>query len=270
MTILRGKRLAIIGVGNIGCILLERLILSGVPVEHLIINDSNESRAQQLSNRFGARLCALTDESLCDVDVFLLASPPKSIIGILESLKPHLHEGQVVVSFAAALSLQQLEAAIPPGVSAVRVMPNAPSLVGQGMNPVAYGTPVAAQTQVLVQSILRVLGQCIVVNDAQMNWCVGLTGAAMRSLLPALEGMTEAGIEAGFTEKEARHLAVRVMLGTAALAATRDLSFDELKSLTPMETLNETVLREIFLEAARAAKEKVDRLQEKLEQSQVV
>ena len=78
--------------------------------------------------------------------------------------------------------------------------------------------------------------------------------------------MTEAGIEAGFTEKEARQMAVRVMLGTAAMAATRDLSFDELKSLTPMETLNETVLREIFLEAARAAKEKIDRLQEKLEQ----
>lgn len=88
----------------------------------------------------------------------------------------------------------------------------------------------------------------------------------MRSLLPALEGMTEAGVEAGFTEKEARHMAVRVMLGTAAMAATRDLSFDELKSLTLMETLNETVLREIFLEAARAAKEKADQLQEKLEQ----
>lgn len=270
MTVLRSKQLAIIGMGNIGRILLERLILSGVPVEHLIINDSEESRSQHASRRFGGRVCALTDEVLCDVDVFLLAAPPKSIIGILESLRPHFHEGQVIVSFAAALPLHRLESVIPSSVSAVRVMPNAPSLVGQGMNPVAYGASISPQAKMLVQSILRTLGQCIVVDDAQMNWCVGLTGAAMRSLLPALEGMTEAGIEAGFTEKEARHMAVRVMLGTAAMAATRDLSFDELKSLTPMETLNETVLREIFLEAARAAKEKVDRLQQKLEQSQVV
>lgn len=64
MTILRSKRFAIIGVGNIGRILLERLTLSGVPAEHLIIIDSDENRAQQLSRRFGARVCALPDEAL--------------------------------------------------------------------------------------------------------------------------------------------------------------------------------------------------------------
>ena len=157
---------------------------------------------------------------------------------------PHLHEGQMIVSFAAGIPLHQIEAVIPSSVFAVRVMPNALSLIGQGMNPVAYGASVSAQAQMLVQSMLRTLGLSIVVNDAQMNWCVGLTGAAMRSLLPALEGMTKAGVEAGFTEKEARHMAARVMLGTAAMAATRDLSFDELKSLTPMETLDETALHE--------------------------
>lgn len=216
MTILRSKRLVIIGLGNIGRILLERLILSGISAEHLIINDGEESRSQHASRRFGGRVCALTDKALCDVDVFLLAASPKSIIGILKSLVPHLHEGQMIVSFAAALPLHWPESIILSSVSAVRVMPNAPSLVGQGMNPVACGASISPQAKMLVQSILRTLGQCIVVVDAHMNWCVGLTGAAMRSLLPALEGMTEAGIEAGFAEKEARQMAARFMLGTAA------------------------------------------------------
>lgn len=109
MTILQSKRLAIIGIGNIGRILLERLILSGVPLEHPIINDSEESRSQYASHRFGGRVCALTDEALCDVDVFLHTAPLKSIIGILESLRSHLHEGQVILSFAAAMSLHRLE-----------------------------------------------------------------------------------------------------------------------------------------------------------------
>lgn len=267
MTLLRSKRFAIIGTGNIGRILLERLILSGVTADHILIHDSEESRAQQAAHQFGARICALNDDLLCNVDVFLLASPPKSIIGILRSLVPYLHEGQVIVSFAAGIALHRLESILPSGVSVVRVMPNAPSLVGQGMNPVTFSATITPHAQILVQSILRTLGQCILVNDAQMNWCVGLTGAAMRSLLPALEGMTQAGIEAGFSEKEARQMAARVMLGTAALAVTRDLSFDELKSLTPMDTLDETAVREIFFKAARTAKEKIDRLQEKLEQS---
>lgn len=266
MTILRSKRLAIIGVGNIGRILLERLILAGMPAAHLVICDSDETRAQKASRRFGPCIRALTDDAFYEVDAFLLASPPKSIISILRSLSPHLREGQVVVSFAAGISLQRLEAILPSGVSAVRVMPNTPSLVGLGMNPVAYSESTSPRAQTFVQSILRTLGQCIVADDSQMNWCVGLTGAAMRSLLPALEGMIQAGVEAGFTEKEARHMASRVMLGTAAMVATRDLSFDELKSLTPMETLDESAMREIFLEAARAAKVKMDCLQQKLEQ----
>lgn len=267
MTTLASKQFAIIGVGNIGRILLERLILAGIPAEHLIINDSDETRAQQASRRFAVRVCALTDEALCSsVDVFLLAAPPRSVIGILRSLTPHLHEGQVIVSFAAGIPLRRLEAVLPTGVSVARVMPNAPSLVGQGMNPVAYGPSASAQATMLVQSILRTLGECMVVDDKQMNWCVGLTGAAMRSLLPALEGMTQAGIEAGFAEDAARYLAAQVMSGTAALAANRDLTFEDIKTLTPMEMLDENALREIFLEAARTAREKVDRLQERLEQ----
>lgn len=267
MTMLQSKRIAIIGVGNIGRILLERLTLAGMPADHLVICDSDETRAQKAALRFGTRVCRLTDEALYNVDAFLLASPPTSILSSLRSLSPHLREGQVVVSFAAAVPLQRLEAMLPSGVPAVRVMPNAPSLVGQGMNPVAFGTSISPQARMLIQSILRTLGHCIVVDDSQMNWCVGLTGAAMRSLLPALEGMTQAGVEAGFTEKEAREMAARVMLGTAAVTSTRDLSFDEIKALTPMDTVDETAMREIFLEAARTAKAKVDRLQEKLEQS---
>lgn len=266
MTPLTSKQFAIIGMGNIGRILLERLILAGIPADHLIINDSDETRAQQASGHFAVRVCALTDEALCGVDVFLLAAPPKSVIGILRSLIPHLHEGQVIVSFAAGIPLRRLEAVLPTGVSVARVMPNAPSLVGQGMNPVAYGPSASAQATMLVQSILRTLGECIVVDDEQMNWCVGLTGAAMRSLLPALEGMTQAGIEAGLAEDAARYLAAQVMSGTAALAANRDLTFEDIKTLTPMEMLDENALRGIFLEAARTAKEKIDRLQERLEQ----
>lgn len=84
MTILRSKRFAIIGVGNIGRVLLERLTLSGVAAEHLIINDSDENRAQHLLRRFGSRVCALTDESLGNVIVF----QPPSAKRLLEHAPP--------------------------------------------------------------------------------------------------------------------------------------------------------------------------------------
>ncbi len=133
------------------------------------------------------------------------------------------------------------------------------------MNPVAYGRRVSPEGRALVEAILGCLGESIEVSDNLINWCVGLSGAAMRSLLPALEGMTQAGVEAGFSQANARRIAAQVMLGTAALALQTDLSFDEIKALTPMETVDEIALARIFADAARAAKEKVDHLQQRLE-----
>lgn len=264
---LLGKRIAVIGAGNIGRILLERLLTSGIPAEDLTICDTDPARAQDTSRRFGPRACSLTDEPLPRSDVFLLAAPPKATLDILRALAPTLRQWQIVVSFAAAVSLSRLEAVVPSGVSVARVMPNAPSKVGKGMNPVAYGSNASAEARTVIQSLLRTLGETLEIRDEQMNWCVGLTGAAMRSLLPALEGMTQAGVEAGFTEAEARRMAAQVMLGTAALVLEGRLSFDEIKSLTPMETVNESAVRQLFADAARAAKEKTDRLQAKLEES---
>jgi pyrroline-5-carboxylate reductase len=90
----------------------------------------------------------------------------------------------------------------------------------------------------------------------------------MRSVLPVLEGMTQAGLEAGLAAAEARRVAAQVMLGTAALVLETGLSFEEIKALTPMQTVDETRLSQLFLEAAQGAKAKVDRLQQKLEAEQ--
>ena len=132
------------------------------------------------------------------------------------------------------------------------------------MNPVVYGTSVTPEARELVEAILVALGESLVVSDDQMNWCVGLTGAAMRSLMPALEGMTRAGVEASFSEVESRRMAAQVMLGTAALALKTDLTFEQIKALTPMQMVDEEAVSRVFLEATRGAQEKMTQFQKNL------
>ena len=261
---LNEKHLTVIGAGNIGRILLERLRAAGIPADHLVICDSDPERAGAMVEKHAVLTVSLNDEAACAADVLLIATSPKAVSEVLGALSARLHPGQVVISFAAAVPLSRIEALLPPGVAVVRVMPNAPSLVGQGMNPVAYGSAASPEARKLVEAILTTLGETVVVQDDQMNWCVGLTGAAMRSLLPSLEGMTRAGVEAGFTEPESRRMAAQVMLGTAALALKADLTFEQIKALTPMETLDEAALAQLFYDAARAAQEKTVSAQRKL------
>lgn len=264
MSISGDLHFAILGAGNIGRILLDRMLASGVPANNLVICDSVEGRAEAVASQFGVRPVLISDVTACNADALLLAIPPKAIPGLLETIGTWLRPGQVVISFAAAIPLERLESLLPPVVMVARVMPNAPSLIGHGMNPVAFGRRVTPKGREMVDAILDCLGETIEVSDDLMNWCVGLSGAAMRSLLPALEGMTLVGIEAGLPEKDARRVAAQVMLGTAVLTMQTDLSLEEIKALTPMQTLDEEALRQVYLVAARSAQEKMEQFQRKL------
>ncbi|MBX3055595.1 MAG: NAD(P)-binding domain-containing protein [Anaerolineae bacterium] len=262
---LSNKRFAIIGVGNIGRILITRLLAAGVPAGQIVICDADVARGQASAAEFGVTAVTLTDEAACTADLILLSPAPQAVPAVLQSLSPRLRQGQVVVSFAALISLARLENIAPPGVAVVRVMPNAPSLVGAGLNPVAYGATATQETRELVTAVLATLGDSIEVQDEQMNWCVGLSGAAMRSLLPVLEGMAQSGEAAGLSPAAARRVAAQVMAGTAVLVLNTDLSFSEMKALTPMQTVDETAVTQLFYDAARSAKDKMDAIQLKLE-----
>ena len=255
------QRVAIIGAGNIGRMLLERLRRNGMMVR-MAVYDTDHQKAQSAAARVGADVMAELDLHECGATIWLLCPGPKAVLPFLKRLSPCLQPGQIIVSFAAAVPLERLEALVPAGVNVVRVMPNMPSQIGQGMNPVCFSEKVSPEARKMVLQLLKALGETVEVSDEQMNWCVGLSGAAMRSLLPVLEGMIHAGHDAGLIDPDARQIAAQVMRGTAELVARFDaLSLAEIKAMTPMETLDEEQVIYIFQGAVAGAKEKIDHLQ---------
>ena len=253
------KQIALIGVGVIGRILIQRLLSAGISSRQLMICDPDPQRGARAQREFGLKVCPLAD-ACCRADLWLIATPPKAVLPTLETIAPRLKEGQVVVSFAAGVPMAALEAILPAFVPVVRVLPNALSLIGRGVNPVAYGRGSSLEVMAEVQVVLDALGDSIVIDEAQMNWAVGLTGASMRWLLPVLEGMTQAGVDAGLTLTDARWLAAKMMAGVAALALETDLSFAELKSLTSLQVVDEEALADIFRQAAHRAKALADEI----------
>jgi pyrroline-5-carboxylate reductase len=261
---LLGMKFAVIGLGNIGQILVDRLNKAGVDKECLIICDNDSTKTSTVAEKYAVTPVNLLDEAVRKADAILIATPPRSVLDIVHVLANQISPSSLIVSFAAAVPIKKIEEILPAGTPVVRIMPNAPSLLGQGMNPVVYGLSISAETRELVEAILDALGKSVAVRDYQMNWCVGLSGAAMRSLLPVLEGMIAAGIEAGLSRAEARHIAGVVMRGTASLVLETNLSLEQIKTLTPMQTVDEMTIAQLFHDAAMQAKEKMDTLQQKL------
>ncbi len=250
---LNDRHWGLIGAGVIGRILVQRLRSQGLRSERILLCDDDPVRGARARQALNIKVCPLSD-ACCRADIWLLATPPQAILPTVQRLRPKFHPGHIVISFAAGVPLSQMEAALPEGVAAVRVMPNALSLIGRGVNPVAYGQGCSLEDRALVQELLAALGESIVIRDEQMDWAVGLTGASMRWLLPVLEGMTLAGKDAGFSEGHARWMAAKMMEGVAALALETDMSFEEMKALTSVQVVDEEAIRELFREAVHRAK----------------
>ena len=250
---LQDKRVALIGVGVIGRILIQRLQAAGLGRNQLRVCDADPQRGARVQREFGLKVCPLND-ACCRADIWLISVPPRAVIPTLEKVAPRLGEGQIVISFAAGVSMARLETVVPEPAAVVRVMPNALSLIGRGVNLVAYGRDCTLDVRVQVQTILDALGDSMVIEDGQMDWAVGLTGASMRWLLPVLEGMTQAGVDAGLSPTDARWVAAKMMAGVAALALETDMSFEEMKALTSVNTADEEAIARIFREAAHRAR----------------
>jgi pyrroline-5-carboxylate reductase len=264
MKTLKDKQVAVIGLGNVGKMLLEHLREMGVNAKRMAVYDTDPDRTRVAAETLGVRVLDLDRADSFSAYLWLLCTGPKAILPLIDRLAPRLKEGDVVVSFAAAVPMRSLEARLPKQVNVVRIMPNMPSLIGRGMNPVCFGKNLSPEAKGMVFELLEHLGHTLEVKDEQMNWCVGLSGAAMRSIFPAIEGLIKAGLEAGFSNEESRLIAAQVVTGAAELIKNTDLPIRELKALTPMETLDESQVEQIYYQAAAGAKEKIDRLQDKI------
>lgn len=88
MKILREKRYVLIGAGNIGCILLERLLAVGVPRRNLAVCNADPERTHRVVEHFGVLPIELGSETTCPADAVLLAGPLDLSIGEIKALPP--------------------------------------------------------------------------------------------------------------------------------------------------------------------------------------
>ena len=264
MSGLEETRIAFIGAGLMGGILIERLVKTGRPPARILAVEPSAERRAELERKWGVLIGDDMRRASEFANTLILAVPPKTVRGVLRDLAPLLKPKHIVISLAAAVPLEALEQIAGKGIAVVRVMPNSPSRVGQGMNPVAFGRFVTQEAREWVMALLACWGQTIEVPDVLMNLCVGLSGAAPTYIFPIIDALTEAGVAGGLPLTNARHIASQVVLGSAAMVLETGETPTELKALTPLRPLREADAKALFREAVESAHTQMDTLQAKL------
>jgi pyrroline-5-carboxylate reductase len=136
---------------------------------------------------------------------------------LVDEIAPHLRQGVLVVSLAAGITTGFLEARLPAGTPVVRVMPNTPALVDEGMAAVSPGSHCDEAHLEEAESLLRAVGKVVRVPERQQDAVTAISGTGPAYLFYVVESMIEAGVHLGLPRATAAELAIQTVYGAAKM-----------------------------------------------------
>jgi pyrroline-5-carboxylate reductase len=215
--------IAFLGAGQMAEALLRGLLRAEAAPQRLFASDIRPERLDYLSAELGIQVCGSNPEALAQAEVAVIAVKPQDAPGLLDDMQHGVHPGHLVVSVAAGVKLSTIEAVLPEKVPVIRVMPNTPAFVSEGMAVIARGRHASADHEAVVRHIFEPVGRVIALPESKMDAVTALSGSGPGYVALIIEGLADGGVAAGLPRDVALHLAAQTVLGTARLALERDL-----------------------------------------------
>ncbi len=202
------------GAGMMGEAVLAGLIAAK---DHtVLVAERRADRAAELERQYGVSI-ASNIEAAAAADLVLVIVKPQDVRALLEEIGAALKPDTVVVSLAAGQTIANLESALPDGIAVVRVMPNTPALVSQGMSALSPGRHCSPEQLGRAQELLSVVGSVIEVPESYQDAVTAVSGSGPAYVFLVAEAMIEAGVLVGLPRAVATELAVQTLFGAATM-----------------------------------------------------
>jgi pyrroline-5-carboxylate reductase len=211
-----GALVAVVGAGVMGETLLSGLIRAGRHPDTLLVVEKRPERMTELEERYGVEVVD-TVAAARRADTLALVVKPQDMAELLDELAPHVRPGQLVVSLAAGITSGFIESRLPEGVAVVRVMPNTPALVDEGMAAISAGSHCDEEHLLEAESLLASTGKVLRVPEKQQDAVTAISGSGPAYLFFVVEAMIEAGVHLGLPRSTSTELVVQTVVGSAKL-----------------------------------------------------
>ncbi|WP_426987914.1 pyrroline-5-carboxylate reductase [Pseudarthrobacter sp. Y6] len=220
------NRIAFLGCGSMNEAILSGLLGAGTDPVDVVATVRRAERAEELAVRHHG-ITAIAGEEEPDNNkqaakgsaVVILGVKPVGIVDLAREISGSLSLSTIVVSVAAAVSLAQLEAALPPGQPVIRSMPNTPAKLGRGVVSVSPGTNCTPEQLKTVKDILRAAGTVVEVPEEQVDALSAISGSGPAYAFYLAEAMAAAGVELGLDPELSLLLARETVAGAGFMLA---------------------------------------------------
>jgi len=163
-----------------------------------------------------------------DVEIIIISVKPYQVAEVLAELKPALHGQHLLISVAAGISTRFIESNCPDGTRVVRVMPNTPAFVGEGMTALCRGAHATADDLLIAERILSAIGKTALVEEYGMDAATAVSGSGPAYMFRIIDSLAEGGMACGLDRETAQLLAAQTMLGAALMVLSGRKNPEEL------------------------------------------
>jgi pyrroline-5-carboxylate reductase len=258
----------VIGAGVMGEALISALISSGVKPALITISEKRQERAEEIAVKYGVNSASLS-ENVKSADALLIVVKPQDMESTLVEMKVSIREGTLVISFAAGKRIDFISSILGHNTPIIRVMPNTPTIVGEGMAALSIGPNVSSAQSSFVHGFLSSTGKVVLVEEDLQDAVTALSGSGPAYFFNFVEALVSGGMALGLSLEVATELAVQTMVGAAKLLATSGKSATTLRenvtspngtTAAALASFAESDLFEIVKKAMTAARDRSQEL----------
>lgn len=261
------RKIGVIGAGNMGSAILRGIVESGyVKAGQITVYDVSRKRTRELEEDLsGIQVAGGCGEVAQVSDLIILAVKPLYIQEVIDEIREFLR-GKAVLSIAAGWTVGMLEKALSgTGATWLRVMPNTPALVGEGMTALCDDTNFSQEDFDFARGIFDAVGKTRVLPERLFDGVIALSGSSPAYVYMMIEAMADAGVREGIPRSYAYEMAAQSVLGSALMVLSSGTHPAALKdavcspdgtTIEAVAALEKAGFRNAILEAMKACAEK--------------
>jgi len=206
-----------IGGGNMAEALIKGILQSSI--KDIMVSEPRDERRAYLEKTYGIRTTSDNKEICKNCTIIILAVKPQNMDDVTAEISGIISSDTLIVSIAAGITLSYLSTRLKTS-KIIRVMPNTPALVQEGMSVLSMCECIHDKEMGLVREIFMSVGKVLVLPEKYMDAVTALSGSGPAFFALFAEKMVEAGITLGLTGENASELAMQTLIGTAKLLET--------------------------------------------------
>jgi pyrroline-5-carboxylate reductase len=223
------KKIGFIGCGKMASAIIGGVIASNyLPKENISAAEISEEKALAKSNELGIKVITDNNELVNSSDIVFIATTPNFVEGVLEGIKSVVTKDKLIVSIAAGVTTHFIETILGSDKRVVRVMPNTPALVLEGMSGVAGGSNATEADVDFIVQLLSNIGKAIKVEESQIDIVTAISGSGPAFYYKVINEIARAGEKLGMDYEKALTLSIQTAIGSAKMLLSSDKSAEEL------------------------------------------